>query len=149
MKKIFYLLCITVLLFQSCNSGDSNSTSTPVSSDQSNLVYRWNLNKWLLNNVNQTLSTCVKQEYIQFNSNGTFERKDYYLNGSSCLLQGFDSGTYSYSVATSKITLNFTDPANGAQIEKLNNVSITSTNLKYSWDENGDGIDEHNLEFLK
>jgi hypothetical protein len=142
--KIFTVL--SILLIFSCSSND---TSTPTPTEQSNLVNKWNLDRWLLNEVNQTLSTCAKQKYIQFNSNGTFERKDYYLSGSSCLLEGFDSGTYSYSVATSKITLNFTDPVDGAQIEKLNNVSITSTTLKYSWDENGDGIDEHNLEFFK
>ena len=147
MKKLIFLLGITITLLQSCSSGDSTNNNAPT--DQSNLLYKWNLNKWLLNDVNQTLSTCDKQKYIQFNSDGTFERKDFYLSGSSCLLEGFDSGTYSYNVATSKITLNFTDPVEGAQVEKLNNVIITSTTLKYSWDENGDGIDDHNLELTK
>jgi hypothetical protein len=147
MKKLIFLLSVAFLMLQSCSSEDTNNNVTPT--PQSNLVYKWNLNKSQYKNVNQTLSTCRKQTYIQFNINGTFERKDYFLIDSSCLLVGFDSGTYNYSVVTSKITLNFSDPSDGAQVEKLNNVSITSTTLKYSWDEDGDGIDEINLEFTK
>jgi hypothetical protein len=143
MKKLIYLLSVTFLMLQSCTSSESTPTN------QVSLIFKWNLDKSLLNNTNQNISTCAKQGYIQFYSNGTFERKDYYLNGSSCILQGFDSGSYIYNSSTNKITLNFSDPVDGAQIENLNNVNISSTTLKYSWDENGDGIDEYNLEFIK
>ncbi len=149
MKRTLLFVSILLLLLQSCSSEGSNNTNPSVPIDQSNVIYKWNLNKQLLNNVSQTLSTCDKQGYIQFKSDGTFERKDYYLSGTSCLQEGFDNGTYTYSLATNKITLYFVDPVDGPQVERLNNVSITSTTLKYSWDENNDGIDEYNLEFIK
>ena len=143
MKKIFLLLSFTTLMLQSCSSSDSSPTN------QVSLISKWNLDKLLLDNTTQVLTTCDKQGYIEFYSNGTFERKDYYLNGTSCILEGFDSGTYTYNSSANRITLNFLDPNDGPQIETLNNVNISSTTLKYSWDENGDGTDENNLEFKK
>lgn len=143
--KITLLIIATISMFFSCNSNDDNTTPT----EQPNLVNKWNLDKWGYNSVNQTLTTCDKQGYIQFNSNGTFERKDYYLNGTVCELEGNDNGTYSFNSSTNKITLNFIDPDDGAQIEILNNIQLTTTTLKYSWDEDGNGTDESNLEFKK
>jgi hypothetical protein len=143
MKRIFSLLSVIFLILQSCSSSDSTTTN------QVSLISKWNLDKSLLDNTTQILSTCDKQGYIEFYSNGTFERKDYYLNGTSCILEGFDSGTYTYNSSANRITLNFLDPNDGPQIETLNNFNISSTTLKYSWDENVDGTDEYNLEFKK
>ena len=143
MKKIFLLLSFTTLMLQSCSSSDSSPTN------QVSLISKWNLDKSILDNTTQVLSTCDKQGYIEFYSNGTFDRKDYFLNGANCILEGFDSGAFTYNSSSNKITLNFLDPNDGPQIETLNNVNISSTTLKYSWDENGDGTDENNLEFKK
>jgi hypothetical protein len=112
------------------------------------LEKKWVIDKWGFNAIDQSLTTCDKQGYIQFNSDGTFERKDYYFDGSSCILEGFDIGIYTYDKTLGNITLNFNDPVEGAQIEILNNIIITETSLNYSWDENRDGIDEHNLYFI-
>ena len=113
----------------------------------------WSINgiidKWIYNNVNQTLNTCEKQSYLQFNSNGTFTVKNYHLNGATCELEDDDNGTYTYNTTTNKIIINFTDPVDGPQVRIYNNVQLTTTTLKCSWDEDGNGTDDHNLEFKK
>ena len=144
-KKIFFLFLTTIILF-SCNKNDDEPTAI---TEQPNLVNKWYIDKWTYNGTNQTLTSCDKQGYIQFNSNGTFERKDYYWNGTTCTLEGNDNGTYNYNTTTNKITINFIDTNNGPQTEIFNNVNLSTTVLKYSWDEDGNGIDEHNLEFKK
>ena len=143
--KIAFLIISSITIFFSCSNNDDNTT--PV--EQPNLVNKWNLDKWIFNSTNQALSTCDKQGYIQFNSNGTFERKDYFLNGTVCEVEGNDNGTYTFNTTTNKITLNFTDPVDGAQVEVLNNIQLTATTLKYSWDEDENGTDESNLEYKK
>lgn len=143
--KIALLIISSITIFFSCSNNDDSTTPT----EQPNLVNKWNIDKWIYNSVNQTLNTCEKQGYIQFNSNGTFVRKAYYLNGTSCELEDDDNGTYTYNTTTNKITINFNDPVDGAQVEVYNNVQLTTTTLKYSWDEDGNGTDEHNLEFKK
>lgn len=145
-KNIVALIILSVSFLSSCTSNDDNPL-TPI--EQPNLVSKWNLDKWALDNTNQTLTTCDRQGYIQFNTNGTFERKNYFLNGSNCELEGADNGTYIYNSTTSKITLTFTDPIEGSQTEILNNISLTTTTLAYSWDEDENGADEHKLEFKK
>ena len=143
--KIALLIISSITIFFSCSNNDDNTT--PI--EQPNLVNKWNLDKWIFNTTNQSLSTCDKQGYIQFNSNGTFERKDYFLNGTVCEVEGNDNGTYTFNTTTNKITLNFTDPVDGAQVEVLNNIQLTATTLKYSWDEDENGTDESNLEYKK
>lgn len=145
-KSIVALIILSVSFLSSCNSNDDSPEKTI---EQPNLVGKWSLDKWGLNDTNQTLTTCDKQGYIQFNANGTFERKDYFLNGSNCELEGDDNGVYTYNPKTSKITLKFTDPTEGSQTEILNNVSLTTTTIAYSWDEDENGTDEHKLEFGK
>jgi len=144
--KGFYFLLLTITILFSCSSNNDEPTAI---TEQPNLINKWFIDKWTYNGTNQTLTTCDKQGYIQFNTNGTFERKDYYWNGTSCLIEGNDIGTYTFNSTTNKITLNFTDPIDGAQVEILNNIQITTTILKYSWDEDGNGTDEHNLELKK
>ena len=145
-KSTLYLLGLfTVLAINSCNSND-DTTSNEV---QPTIINKWNLDSWKLNNTQQTLTICDKQGYIQFNSNGTFERKDYYFDNTNCVLEGNDNGTYNYNTSTNKITLNFTDATNGPQIEVLNNVNLSSTKIIYTWDEDNNGSDEHQLEYLK
>lgn len=143
MKK--YLLS-TVLIFAliSCSSDNDNSNDV-----QPSLINKWSLETWKYNNNNQSLTSCDKQGYIKFNSNGTFERKDYYNNNGSCEIEGNDNGTYAYDSTNNKITLNYTDVNDGPQTEVLNNVSFTITKLNYTWDEDNNGSDEHFLEFLK
>ncbi|HBK82739.1 MAG TPA: hypothetical protein DDZ41_03945, partial [Flavobacterium sp.] len=110
--KRLVVLVISLLILGSCSSNDDNS----VTENQPTLVHKWSLNGWKFNNVVQTLTNCKKQSYIQFNSNNTFERKDYAFVSNNCVLEGSDNGTYNYNSSTHKITLNFTDPNNGSQV---------------------------------
>ena len=143
--KISIFVLLSFLIISSCSSSNDETTTEL----QPNLVNKWSLSVWKKNNVAQTLTSCDKQGYIQFNSNGTFERKDYYWNGTNCLLEGNDNGTYNYNSSNHKITLNYTDPNDGPQTEVLNNLGLTTTKLNYSWDEDQNGTDEHYLEFIK
>ncbi len=140
---------ITTLFFLvifSCSSSNDDEATTET---QPNLVNKWSLTVWKLNNVNQTLTSCDQQGYIQFNTNGTFERKDYSFSSGNCILEGNENGTYSYNSSNHKITLNFVDNTDGPQTEILNNVEFTTSKLNYSWDEDGNGTDEHYLEYTK
>ncbi|PXY44720.1 lipocalin-like domain-containing protein [Flavobacterium hydrophilum] len=141
-KNFTTLFFLSILLISCSNDGDNK-----IIREKPNLIKKWNLEKWTLNNDNQVLTTCNKQNYIEFKTDGHFERKSFYQNASICELEVNDSGTYIYDLTAQKITLNFTDPDEGAQTEILNKVIVTSTTFKYSWDEDGNGIDEHTLEF--
>ena len=140
--KIGFIIISTMSLFFACSSDDNSNQNT-----QASIINKWFIEKWVYNSVNQTLTDCDKQGYIQFNSNGTFERKTYYLNGGNCEIEGIDIGTYTFNTTTNKITVNFDDPDEGAQVETYNNIQLTATTLKYTWDEDGNGTDEYILEF--
>ncbi|MBS7786623.1 lipocalin family protein [Flavobacterium sp. CYK-55] len=142
--KIILMIISTASLLFACSS-DSNSTQNT----QVSLINKWFINKWVYNNVNRTLTECDKQGYIKFNSDGTFERKTYNLNGTNCESDSVDNGTYTFNTTANKIIINFDDPDEGAQVETYNNVELTNTTLKYTWDEDGNGTDEYNLEFNK
>ena len=144
LKKSILALLSFLIIFSCSSSNDETTTET-----QPDLVNKWSLTVWRLNNINQTLTSCDKQGYIQFNSNGTFERKDYNFSNGNCTLEGNDNGTYKYNSSNHKVTLNFSDLTNGAQTETLNNVEFTTTKLNYSWDEDGNGTEEHYLEYTK
>ncbi|WP_293890861.1 lipocalin family protein [Flavobacterium sp.] len=143
--KTNFLGLITIMILNSCSSSNDN----PINIEQPTIINKWKLSDWKLNNVEQTLTTCDRESYIQFNSNGTFDRIDYSLQTGNCIEEGHDNGNYNYNTSTNKITLNFTDVVSGTQIEVLNNVQLTSTKIVYTWDEDGDGNDEHKLEYLK
>jgi len=145
-KKIATLIIILVLTY-SCASNE-NEPEELITEAPSELINKWNLNKWSSNGINQNLTDCDKQKNIKFNDNGTFERKDYIFIGGNCSIEEDISGTYTYDNSQGKIVLFFTDPDDGNQTEILNNVELKSTILKYSWDEDGDGNDEHNLEYI-
>jgi hypothetical protein len=144
-SRLYLLGLLTVVMFSSCNSND-DTTSNEV---QPTIINKWSLDSWKMNNTQQALTTCDKQGYIKFNSNGTFERMDYFFDGTNCIIEGNDNGTYNYNTTTNKITLSFTDVIDGPQVEVLNNVNLSSTKLIYTWDEDGNGSDEHQLEYLK
>jgi hypothetical protein len=141
MKKIS--LSLLFLLLLSCNNEDSNSNET------TSLNNKWLLNRSFLSNSEQNLSTCKKRSYIQFNTNNTFTRKDYFLEGNVCQLEGSDSGNYTYNASTNRITLSYTDVDDGAIVEVLTNVNFTNTELFFSFDEDMNGVYEYNLEFIK
>lgn len=141
MKKIS--LSFLLLLLLSCDNENSNSNDTI------SLNNKWLLNKSFLSSVEQNLSTCKKQSYIQFYNNNTFVRKDYFLDGNSCILEGSDAGNYTFDASTNRITLSYTDVDDGALIEVLRNVNITSTELEFSFDEDMNGVYEYNLKFIK
>lgn len=147
--KTLLITLLSVLALSSCSNDNNENSLTENPQTQSTLANKWYLNTWKYNNASQTLNNCDKQGYIQFNSNGTFERKDYQFVSGNCLLEGNDNGTYVYSSSNHKITLSFMDPNNGAQTENLNNVELSNSKLIYTWDEDGNGIDEHKLEFIK
>lgn len=137
---------LSFLIIFSCSSSNDDETTTET---QPKLENKWSLTVWKHNNVTQTLTTCEKQGYIQFNTNGTFERKDYNFSNDNCILEGEDNGKYTYNSSNHKITLKFTDTTNGEQTEILNNIEFSTTKLNYSWDEDGNGTDEQYLEYTK
>jgi hypothetical protein len=141
MKKIS--LSLLLLLLLSCNNEDSNSNEID------RLNNKWMLERSFLNNTEQNLSTCKKRSYIQFNTNNTFTRKDYFLEGNVCQLEGSDSGNYTYNASTNRITLSYTDVDDGAIVEVLTNVNFTNIELFFSFDEDMNGVYEYNLEFIK
>lgn len=127
LKKSILTLLSFLIIFSCSSSNDEITTET-----QPDLVNKWSLTVWKLNNVSQTITSCDKQGYIQFNSNGTFERKDYNFSSGNCTLEGNDNGTYTYNSSNHKVTLNFSDTTNGAQTEILDNVEFTTTKLNYT-----------------
>ena len=141
MKKIS--ISFILLLLISCNNEDSNSNDTI------SLNNKWLLNRSFLSSIEQNLSNCKKQSYIQFYNNNTFVRKDYFLDGNNCLLEGTDAGNYTYNASTNRITLSFTDIDDGAVVEVLRNVNLTSTEMEFSFDEDMNGVYEYNLKFIK
>ena len=147
MKRNYIGILITLLTlgFSSCTSEESTPKEEP------NLITaKWFLEKSSFNGVPHDLTSCEKQGYIEFKSNGTFERIYYYSsNGTNCLPEGTDSGTFIFDTTANKITLSFTDPDDGAQTEILNNVNLTTSTFKYTWDENGDGTDDVDVEYKK
>ena len=140
MKRIFLY---TFFLIISCTSNESNTN------DIDSLNNKWMLERSFLNNTEQNLSTCKKRSYIQFNTNNTFTRKDYFLEGNVCQLEGTDAGNYTYNASTNRITLSYTDVDDGAIVEVLTNVNFTNTELFFSFDEDMNGVYEYNLEFIK
>nr|WP_315141456.1 lipocalin family protein [uncultured Flavobacterium sp.] len=144
-KNIGILLTLLTLAISSCTS----EVSTP-KEEPNLLIAKWHLEKSSFNGVPHVLTACDKQSYIEFKSNKTFERIYYYSsNGTDCLPEGTDNGTYVFDSEKNKITLSFTDPDDGAQTEILNNINLTTSILKYTWDENGDGTDDVNAEYKK
>lgn len=140
MKRIFLY---TFFLIISCTSNESNTNNID------SLNNKWMLERSFLNNTEQNLSTCKKRSYIQFNTNNTFTRKDYILEGNVCQIEGTDAGNYTYNALTNRITLSYTDVDDGAIVEVLSNVNFTNTELFFSFDEDMNGVYEYNLEFIK
>jgi hypothetical protein len=142
--KIAFLIISSITIFISCSKTDENSTEQP------NLVNKWNIDKKIYDNVNQTLTACEKQGYIQFNSNGTFERKEYYISSGVCEIKKNHSGTYTFNTTTNQITIDFIDPIAGPETEIYKDIQLTTKTLKYTWNQNGSGTgDIYNLEFIK
>lgn len=84
MKKIFYLLSISLILLQSCSSGDSSNSIT----SNSQLVGKWEVfqagmyPKGTVITGNETLNNynfpCPKfKNYIQFGSEGAIKNVNY------------------------------------------------------------------------
>ncbi len=146
--KIRCLFIFIVITCYSCNKNDS-STNNPQPNTTNNLLVKWKYDHWEKNGVLQNLSSCDKNGYVQFNSNGTFERKDYWLMSNTCVIEGEENGTYTFNSTTKKITLVFNDISQGPQTEIWNNVELTDKALKFSWDENKDGNDEHLIGYIK
>ncbi len=148
MKKCMYLLIPSLfLIFISCSKSSTETTDVITNS----LVAKWKYNGIKTNGIVSQITTCDKNGYVVFNTNGTFERKDYYFseNNNTCVLEGDEKGTYTYSSSTNKIVLKFTDPYDGAQVETWNNVKFTNSSLDFTWDENNDGKDEHAVSYIK
>jgi hypothetical protein len=145
MKKNILSLSILFLILEGCSKNeDSNIINENISINN-----KWMLNKSIYQNVSQNLSNCEKQGYIHFFTNNTFERKNYEFIGNNCVLEGVDTGTYNYNSLDEKITLQFIDINDGPQIENLVNVNLTNLKLTFDWDEDLNGINEYNLEFIK
>lgn len=146
MKNLVFIFSLTFILFYSCSSNSDENTAPE---EVNYLIGKWYLNKIIYNNQQQTLSDCNKSGYITFNTNDTFEREYYFFNGTNCLTETADNGTYSYDMNNNKITLSFVDVDDGDQIEVLNIIDLTATSFKYVWDEDNNGANESQMEFIK
>jgi hypothetical protein len=144
MKKYFPILSLLILL-SSCNS---QNDITPNQSNRMSGKYYWDVWKNNLTGTTLQINTCRRQNYIQFNSDGTFSRRGWDSN--PCIQTEIDDGTYEYNIATAKITVRFTDGPGGAiNTEVWNNILLTNNRISFTWDENLDGRDEYYLEYLK
>jgi hypothetical protein len=144
MKKYFPFLALSVLL-GSCNSPND---ITPNQSNRLSGRYYWDVWKNNLTGATLQITTCRRQNYIQFNSDGTFSRRGWDAN--PCIQTEIDDGTYEYNITTAKITVRFTDGPGGAiNTEVWNNIQLPSNRITFTWDENLDGRDEHYMEYLK
>ncbi|WMI65384.1 lipocalin family protein [Aestuariibaculum sp. YM273] len=142
-KLITVLLTTFTLCLISCSDSDEIDETAPFSS-------KWYLEKQTFNGVSNPLSDCEKQGYIEFNSDGTFERVYYYSsNGTDCLPEDTDIGTFKFDGAERIMTLTFTDTDEGEQVQKLNNFEMGVEKLTYTWDEDGDGTDDVSVEFIR
>jgi hypothetical protein len=125
-------------------AGNSLQYSNEVTINTNQILDKYYLDILITNGVNQNISTCRKQSYIIFNSNGTFSRRDWFdISPSNCVLDGIDDGQFVYNPQDSTLKLIFTDT------EIWHNVQIIGNRIKFTWDENLDGLDEHYVEFLK
>lgn len=105
------------------------------------------------------LNDCDKKSYIQFNSDGTYKRLNYYeaiqeLGHHDCLVSNPDDyGTYVYNPTNHTLTITFIDTgspnSSGTITEYFNNVEITENTLSYSWDESGDGVSDYKVTYKK
>jgi len=137
MKKLFISLTSFIFLF-----GCSTNNGVVVNTNQ--LLDQYYRDKLITNGVTQNLSSCRKQSFITFNSNGTFSRRDWFdFSPSNCVLDGIDDGQFIYNPQDSTLKLIFTDT------ETWHNVQIIGNRIKFTWDENVDGVDEHYVEYLK
>jgi len=130
------IICLFFLIGCSTNNGVDIPTNQ--------LLDKYYLDQLITNGVTQNLSSCRKQSFIIFNANGTFSRRDWFdFSPSNCVLDGIDDGQFVYNPQDSTLNLIFTDT------EIWHNVQIIGNRIKFTWDENLDGVDEHYVEFLK
>jgi hypothetical protein len=135
-----------IFLLQSCSKPLSNE---PILTNLIIGKFIWDVWKNNVTGATNTISSCRRQSYFEFTTDGKFTRRGW-VDGSSCVLDMIDDGTYTYDQATSKITVKFNDGPNGPlNTEVWNNVAITNAGISYTWDENGDGKDDHYCEYKR
>jgi hypothetical protein len=113
------------------------------------LLGKWFLNKNIFNSQEQNLTACDKQANITFNESNTFIREYYWFDGTNCLTEGVDNGTFEYDSVNNSITLSFTDANDGAQTELLHILTLTVSSFIYEWDEGNTGVNNSQVEWIK
>jgi len=145
MKPVLVSAAFIVFTIVGCSS--SNDVQPNPTGRFSGRFY-WDVWKNNFTGVANPINSCRRQNYLLFNSDGTFSRRGW--DGSPCAQSEIDDGTYTYNSSTSKINVRFTDGPGGAiNTEIWNNVVLTNTRISFTWDENLDGRDEHHMEYVK
>lgn len=131
-SKITFTLIILMLL--SCSSDDTKDNDD--SGNQSLTTKVWYKDKVLIDNVAIVLPDCAREDYYDFNSDGTYEHHVFFNAGNDTDCVQFDSGefgTYTYNPSKNKILLFLDDGVD--QFEwTLIDVDITSSTLKFTKD---------------
>ena len=137
MKKFIISVATLLFLFVATGCNSSNDILPNPTSRFSGKFY-WDVWKNNLTGATNVINSCRRQNYVLFNSDGTFSRRGWDTN--PCVQTEIDDGTYSYNSSNGKITLRFTDGPGGAiNTEIWNNVVLTNTRISFTWDENLDG----------
>lgn len=141
-NSTIYIIALLTLGLSSCSKEE-----TPAKREANSIYGKWFLEKSAFNEVPNELSDCEKQSYVEFYSDGTFERTYYYAdNESNCLPEDTENGSFVIDEKADTITLSF---AASDETEVLNNVDVAPSSLKYTWDEDGDGSDDIGVEYIK
>jgi len=99
MKKLILILSVTVLIFNSCSTDESNNddgTSNDDSESQVDLfIGIWSHSRTFFEGVERSIGDCNRQSNFTVNSDGTFIQTVYYTaSGGSCQLDFEDLGTW-------------------------------------------------------
>ncbi len=146
-KKISAFLILILIFSCSSDNNDDNSNN-----NLTNLtLHRWVKEKVSINNITMTLPDCSKEDYYDFNSNGTYETHVFFDAGNNSDCIQFDAGefgTYNYNESENKLELFVDDGVDLFEIILID-VEITPTTLKFSLDFDENGTYETREEYKK
>jgi len=146
-KKISYILILTFIFSCSSDNNDDNSNN-----NLTNLTsQRWIKEKVSIDNVVTTLLDCSKEDYYDFNSDGTYEFHAFFDSGNDSVCTQFNSGefgTYNYNESENRLELFIDDGVD--QFERIFiDEEITPSTLKFSADYDENGTYERREEYKK
>ena len=88
MKKLILCLSVFALMFTSCGNDDDTGF-------QDSIIGTWTYHKLFIDDVEQVLTSCEKQEIFTFKIDGTVSYKYYEVIQGICELEESASGTWS------------------------------------------------------